>query len=110
MYLLIIFLSIIGSSFAGGILAMLVSLLVLFIIPFISTSDVRNTTYRPLLKVFFWLFIVYFVILPWVGQKPVKDYFILTGQIATFYYFLFFIVLIPVIGKVESILVHHKSE
>lgn len=95
---------------AGGIVAMLGSLLVLLIIPFTNTSDVRNTTYRPLFKVFFWLFIVDFVILTWVGQKPVKDYFILTGQIATFYYFLFFIVLIPVIGKVESILVHHKSE
>jgi len=95
---------------AGGIVAMLGSLLVLLIIPFTNTSDVRNTTYRPLFKVFFWLFIVDFVILTWVGQKPVKDYFILTGQIATFYYFLFFIVLIPVIGKVESILVNHKSE
>jgi ubiquinol-cytochrome c reductase cytochrome b subunit len=95
---------------AGGIVAMLGSLLVLLIIPFTNTSDVRNTTYRPLFKVFFWLFIVDFVILTWVGQKPVKDYFILTGQIATFYYFLFFIILIPVIGKVESILVHHKSE
>lgn len=95
---------------AGGIVAMLGSLLVLLIIPFTNTSDVRNTTYRPLFKIFFWLFIVDFVILTWVGQKPVKDYFILTGQIATIYYFLFFIVLIPVIGKVESILVHHKSE
>ena len=94
---------------AGGIIAMLGSLLVLLIIPFTNTSDVRNTTYRPLFKIFFWLFIADFVILTWVGQKPVKDYFILTGQIATFYYFLFFIILIPVVGKVESALVHHKS-
>lgn len=94
---------------AGGIVAMLGSLLVLLIIPFTNTSDIRNTTYRPLFKVFFWLFIADFVILTWVGQKPVKDYFILTGQIATFYYFLFFIILIPVTGKVESLLVHHKS-
>jgi quinol-cytochrome oxidoreductase complex cytochrome b subunit len=95
---------------AGGIVAMLGSLLVLLIIPFTNTSDVRNTTYRPLFKACFWLFIVDFVILTWVGQKPVKDYFILTGQIATLYYFLFFIVLIPVVGKIESTLVHHKSD
>lgn len=95
---------------AGGIVAMLGSLLVLLIIPFTNTSDVRNTTYRPLFKIFFWLFIADFVILTWVGQKPVKDYFILTGQIATFYYFLFFIILIPVVGKVESFLVHYKSK
>jgi quinol-cytochrome oxidoreductase complex cytochrome b subunit len=95
---------------AGGIVAMLGSLLVLFLIPFTNTSDVRNTTYRPLFKIFFWIFILDFVILTWVGQKPVRDSFILTGQIATLYYFLFFIVLIPVTGKIESILVHHKSE
>jgi ubiquinol-cytochrome c reductase cytochrome b subunit len=95
---------------AGGIVAMLGSLLVLFIIPFTNTSDVRNTTFRPLFKFFFWLFIADFVILTWVGQKPVKDYFILTGQIATFYYFLFFILLIPVVGKVESFLVNYKSK
>jgi ubiquinol-cytochrome c reductase cytochrome b subunit len=94
---------------AGGIIAMLGSLLVLFLIPYINTSDIRNTTYRPLFKICFWIFIVDFVILMWVGQKPVKDAFILTGQIATVYYFFFFLVLIPIIGTIESKLVHHKS-
>jgi ubiquinol-cytochrome c reductase cytochrome b subunit len=94
----------------GGILAMFGSLLVLFIIPFINTSEIRNTTYRPIFKVFFWIFLADFVILTWVGQKPVKDYFILTGQIATAYYFLFFLFLIPVVGKIESILIHHKTK
>lgn len=94
---------------AGGIVAMLGSLLVLFLIPFINTSDVRNTTYRPLFKICFWIFIADFAVLMWVGQKPVKDVFILTGQIATIYYFAFFLVLIPIIGTIESKLVHHKS-
>jgi ubiquinol-cytochrome c reductase cytochrome b subunit len=94
---------------AGGIVAMLGSLLVLFLIPFINTSDIRNTTYRPLFKICFWIFIADFAVLMWVGQKPVKDVFILTGQIATVYYFFFFLVLIPVIGTIESKLVHYKS-
>jgi ubiquinol-cytochrome c reductase cytochrome b subunit len=93
---------------AGGIIAMFFSLLVLFIIPFNNTSEVRNTSYRPLFKVCFWLFIADFVILTWVGQKPVKDTFVFVGQVATGYYFLFFWVLIPVVGKIESLLVHHK--
>lgn len=92
----------------GGILSMFGSLLVLFIIPFINTSEVRNTTYRPLFKICFWLFIADFVILTWIGQKPVKDTFILVGQIATAYYFLFFLILIPVVGKIESMLINHK--
>jgi quinol-cytochrome oxidoreductase complex cytochrome b subunit len=91
-----------------GILAMLGSLFVLFLIPFINTSLIRNTTYRPLFKICFWIFIADFVVLTWVGQKPVKDYFVLTGQIATFYYFLFFIFLVPVVGRVETALTHHK--
>lgn len=93
---------------AGGIIAMFLSLLVLFIIPFNNTSAVRNTSYRPLFKVCFWLFIADFVILTWVGQKPVRDTFVFVGQVATGYYFLFFFLLIPVVGKIESALVHHK--
>jgi quinol-cytochrome oxidoreductase complex cytochrome b subunit len=94
---------------AGGIIAMLGSLLVLFLIPFTNTSEIRNTTYRPIFKIFFWLFIADFLILTFLGEKPVRDSYIFTGQIATFYYFLFFLILIPVIGKVESFLVHYKS-
>lgn len=93
---------------AGGIVAMLGSILILLLIPYINTSNVRNTTYRPIFKLCFWLFVADFIILTWVGQKPVKDYFILTGQIATVYYFFFFLVLIPVVGVIESKLAHHK--
>lgn len=93
---------------AGGIVAMLGSILVLLLIPYINTSAIRNTTYRPIFKICFWLFIADFVILTWVGQKPVKDYFIFTGQIATIYYFSFFLVLIPLVGVIESKLVNYK--
>jgi ubiquinol-cytochrome c reductase cytochrome b subunit len=48
---------------AGGIVAMLGSLLVLFLIPFTNTSEIRNTTYRPIFKIFFWLFIADFIVL-----------------------------------------------
>ena len=94
----------------AGILAMFGSLMVLFLIPFINTSEIRNTTYRPLFKIFFWLFVSDFVILAWLGQKPMRKTFIFAGQIATAYYFFFFLVVIPVVGKIEYALVHHKSE
>jgi quinol-cytochrome oxidoreductase complex cytochrome b subunit len=95
---------------AGGILAMVGAILVLFLIPFIDSSYVRNTTYRPIFKICFWLFIADFIILMWIGQKPVRDTYIFVGQIATFYYFAFFLILIPVVGKIESILVNYKSD
>ena len=95
---------------AGGILAMVGAILVLFAIPFIYNSDVRNTTYRPLFKICFWLFISDFIILTWIGQKPVRDTFVFVGQVATAYYFIFFLFLIPFVGKVESALVHYKPK
>jgi ubiquinol-cytochrome c reductase cytochrome b subunit len=94
---------------AGGIVAMGGSILILLAIPFLNTSLVRNTTYRPLFKFCFWFFLADFVILTWVGQKPVRDSFILLGQIATLYYFMFFLILIPVVGTIESKLVYYKS-
>jgi len=94
----------------GGILAMIGSIAVLFLIPFINTSDIRNTTYRPIFKICFWIFITDFIILTWVGQKPVTEIYILVGQIATVYYFTFFLILVPLIGKVESALVNYKLD
>jgi ubiquinol-cytochrome c reductase cytochrome b subunit len=85
------------------------AIVVLFIIPFIYNSEVRNTTYRPIFKICFWIFVSDFILLTWIGQKPVRDTFIYAGQIATVYYFGFFTVLIHVVGKIESALVHYKS-
>ena len=88
------------------------AILVLLLIPFINTSYIRNTTYRPIFKFFFWLFVADYIILTWIGQMPVREAFIFTGQVATFYYFLFFLFLIPVIGKIEIYLLtrHPKKE
>jgi quinol-cytochrome oxidoreductase complex cytochrome b subunit len=94
---------------AGGIAAMGGAILVLLVIPFINTSDVRNTTYRPIFKACYWLFLADFVLLTWVGQKPVRESFILLGQIGTLYYFVFFLAIVPVVGIIESKLVHYKS-
>jgi ubiquinol-cytochrome c reductase cytochrome b subunit len=95
---------------AGGIVAMVGSILVLALIPFINSSLIRNTTYRPIFKFCFWLFIADFAILTWIGQKPVKDVFVFAGQIATAYYFVFFLILIPVVGKIESFLVTYNTD
>ena len=92
----------------GGVVAMLGAILVLFLIPFINTSEIRSTTFRPLFKIFFWFMVADFLILGWIGSKPVKDVYVVIGQIGTAFYFLFFLVLIPLIGYIETILVHYK--
>jgi len=92
----------------GGVAGMGGALIILFLIPFTNTSEVRSTTFRPIFKIFYWLLVADFLILGWVGQKPVKDIYVLVGQIATVYYFLFFLILIPAIGIIETRLAHYK--
>jgi ubiquinol-cytochrome c reductase cytochrome b subunit len=60
----------------GGVIAMAGSLVVLFFIPFINTSNIRSSTFRPIFKIFYWLLVADFIILGWVGQKPVKESFV----------------------------------
>lgn len=86
----------------GGVLAMGGSLIILFLIPFLNTSEIRNTYFRVFFKIFYWLFVGNFFILGWIGQKPVKDTFVFVGQIATIYYFLFFLLIIPATGLIET--------
>ena len=93
---------------AAGIIAMGGSILIMLVIPFTYTGYVRNTTYRPLFKIFYWLLVADFLTLMWVGQAPITDPFILLGQLASVYYFSFFIILIPLIGIIENKLVSYK--
>lgn len=93
---------------AAGIIAMVGAILVMLLIPFTYTGYIRNTTYRPLFKIFYWLWIADFIILMVVGQAPITDPFIALGQVASVYYFSFFIILVPLIGMIETKLVSYK--
>jgi len=93
----------------GGVIAMGGALIILFVIPFINTSEIRSSQFRPLFQKFFWLLVVDFLILGWIGQKPVETPFIEVGQIATLFYFIFFIILIPSLGILESKLIRIKT-
>ena len=84
------------------------SLIVLFFIPFTNTSLIRSTNYRPIFKIFYWLFVTDFIVLMWAGQKPVENIYVWIGTIATIYYFVFFIFLIPIVGLIETKLAQHK--
>ena len=92
----------------GGVLAMFSSLIVLFLIPFTNTSEIKSTNFRPLFKIFYWLTVTNFLLLGWIGQKPVTDVYIIVGQLATAYYFLFFLFLIPILGIVENMLSNYS--
>ena len=94
----------------GGVVAMGAALIVLLLLPFINTSEIRSTFFRPLFKQFFWFFIADCLILGWIGQKPVESPYIEIGQIATVYYFLFFLAVIPFLGYFEKLLIKVQAD
>ena len=86
----------------GGVIAMFSAIFVLFLLPWLDTSKVRSATFRPIYKILFWIFLVDAVVLGWVGSKPAEGIFIVISRIATFYYFLHFLILLPLLGKFEK--------
>lgn len=89
----------------GGVIAMGGALVILFAIPFINTSETRSSQFRPIFKFMFWLLVVDFLVLGWIGQKAVESPFVEVGQIGTVFYFVFFLVIIPVLGLLEFSLI-----
>src|SRR5919112_1378274 len=85
----------------GGVIAMFAAIAVWFLMPWLDTSKVRSTAYRPLYKQFFWVFVAVCVLLGWLGSKPAEGYSTLAAQICTVYYFAHFLIVLPVLGFVE---------
>jgi len=88
----------------GGVVAMIGSILILFAMPVLDTSRVRGSAFRPLMKIAFWLFVADFLILLYCGGQHVEEPFITLGQVATAFYFSWFLILLPLVGIVENTL------
>lgn len=88
----------------GGVIAMAFALVVLFFLPYINSSAIRSSVFRPVYRTFFWLFVADTLVLGYIGQKVVDSPFIEIGQFATAYYFFFLLVVIPFFGYLEAYL------
>ncbi len=87
-----------------GVVLLLSSIIALLTLPFYAKSKVRSSTFRSLHKIFFWFFFSDSLILGWIGGKGIEQPFYLIGQIATFFYFFYLLILIPTIIYLENIL------
>ncbi|MCH7929012.1 MAG: cytochrome b N-terminal domain-containing protein [Proteobacteria bacterium] len=84
-----------------GVIAMFGSILILFALPWLDTSPVRSAKFRLIYKHVYWFLVVDTIVLGWVGANPPEGKFIIIGQLATAYYFLHFLVVMPLVGKFE---------
>jgi len=94
----------------GGVIAMFASLISLAFLPFLNTSPIRSSYFRPIHRKFFWLFCVDVVILGWLGGEAPEYPWVLVSQLATFYYFFYVLVIIPVLGVLERELLAYNCE
>nr|YP_003934235.1 cytochrome b [Kinosternon leucostomum]ACP30420.1 cytochrome b [Kinosternon leucostomum] len=86
----------------GGVLALLSSILILFMLPMLHTSKQRTTMFRPFTQTLFWMLVADLLILTWIGGQPVENPFILIGQMASITYFTIQLVLMPMAGLMEN--------
>ena len=85
-----------------GVAALIGSIAILFFVPWLDTSRVRSTSYRPIYKWFFWAFVLTCIALGYLGSQPPEGVYLVLGRILTTYYFLFFLVVMPVVGWIEK--------
>ena len=90
------------SAKLAGVLAMFASIIVLCLLPWLDRSPVRSARYRPMYKLFFWLFLIDCLVLGYIGSQAAEGTKILIGQISTTYYFVHFFVIVPLLGKFET--------
>ncbi len=84
-----------------GVLAMFGSILIWFLLPWLDKSPVRSGSYRPLFRIFFWILVVDMLVLFWLGGAAAEEPYVMFSQIATAYYFMHFLVILPIISKIE---------
>jgi ubiquinol-cytochrome c reductase cytochrome b/c1 subunit len=85
----------------GGVSLMFGAIAVLFLLPWLDTSPVRSAKFRPIYPIFFWLLVADCVLLGVVGAHKPEGTYVVLGQLGEIWYFLHFLIIVPVLGKLE---------
>lgn len=88
----------------GGVLMMFGAIILLFFLPYLDKSKVRSGAYRPLFKKFFYVFVINFVFLGWLGKSPAEGWYIWASRFATMYYYAYFLLILPILPRFEKTL------
>ncbi|MFZ5739228.1 ubiquinol-cytochrome c reductase cytochrome b/c1 subunit [Rhodopseudomonas thermotolerans] len=87
-----------------GVIAMFGAIIVLLFLPWLDSCKVRSSRYRPIAKRFFWAFVATCLMLGWLGSKPAEGIYTTLAQVFTFFYFAYFLIVLPVLGRMEKTL------
>jgi len=85
-----------------GVVAMLSAIFVLAALPWLDTSKIRSAVFRPLYKQFYWILVIDVLILGYVGAMPAEGIYLLIARVSTAYYFIHFLIILPVLGSKEK--------
>src|SRR6266567_4466796 len=86
----------------AGVVVMFSSILILAFLPWLDTAKSKSSKYRPLAKQFFWMFVVVGVLLGYLGAQPPEGIYVIAGRILTFCYFAYFLIVLPLLSRVEK--------
>ena len=86
----------------GGVVVMFAAVFILMFLPWLDTSKVRSAVFRPFYKVFFWILVIDVIVLGYIGANPPEGMYLIIGRIATIYYFVHFILIMPLVGLKEK--------
>ena len=86
----------------GGVLLMFGAIAILFILPWLDRSPVRSARFRPVFRIFFWLLFIDALALGYLGGKPAEGIYVTLSRVATAWYFLHFLVILPMLSVFES--------
>jgi ubiquinol-cytochrome c reductase cytochrome b/c1 subunit len=86
----------------AGVIAMFSAIIVLVFLPWLDSAKTRSCKYRPLAKQFFWIFVVVCVLLGYLGAQPPEGIYVIAGRILTFCYFAYFLIVLPLLARIET--------
>ena len=86
----------------GGVVLMFGAIFILAALPWLDTSKVRSAVFRPIYKQFFWLLVIDVLVLGYMGAMPAEGTYLLISRVATVYYFLHFLIIMPLLGFMEK--------
>ena len=86
----------------GGVLAMFGAIAILFVLPWLDKSPIRSGKFRPMFKIFFWVLFIDCLVLGYVGGKPAEGVYLTVGRVATIWYFIHFLIVLPLLTFIET--------